>query len=56
MSAAPLFTPLQLGRVPGGICYGYRVRREFDDNGEPVRGLPSIDIAEAATTVWIFER
>ena len=44
------------GRVPGGICYGYRVRREFDDSGEPVRGLRSIDIDEAATIVWIFER
>lgn len=32
------------GRVPGGIFYGYRVRREFDDSGEPVRGLRSIDI------------
>ena len=31
-------------RVPGGIFYGYRVRREFDDSGEPVRGLRSIDI------------
>jgi DNA invertase Pin-like site-specific DNA recombinase len=44
------------GRVPGGICYGYRVRRGFDDTGEPVRGLRSIDIDEAATIVWIFER
>jgi len=44
------------GRVPGGICYGYRVRREFDDNGEPVLGLRSIDTDEAATIVWIFER
>lgn len=44
------------GRVPGGICYGYRVRREFDENGEPVRGLRSIDLDEAATIVWIFER
>lgn len=43
------------GRVPGGICYGYRVRREFDDSGEPVRGLRSIDTDEAATIVWIFE-
>ncbi|WP_323131726.1 recombinase family protein [Agrobacterium tumefaciens] len=32
------------GLVPGGIFYGYRVRREFDDSGEPVRGLRSIDI------------
>lgn len=44
------------GRVPGGICYGYRVRREFDDSRKPVRGLRSIDVAEAATIVWIFER
>jgi hypothetical protein len=32
------------------------VRREFDENGEPVRGLRSIDLDEAATVVWIFER
>ncbi|TWF47618.1 DNA invertase Pin-like site-specific DNA recombinase [Neorhizobium alkalisoli] len=44
------------GRVPGGICYGYRIRREFDENGEPVRGLRSIDADEAATIIWIFER
>lgn len=44
------------GRVPGGICYGYRVRREFDDSGGPVRGLRSIDTDEAATIVWIFEQ
>jgi DNA invertase Pin-like site-specific DNA recombinase len=25
------------GRVPGEICYGYRVRREFNDIGEPPR-------------------
>ncbi len=42
------------GRVPGGICYGYRIRREFDDSGEPVRGLRSIDADEAATITWIF--
>ncbi|MDR6819914.1 hypothetical protein J2X76_005111 [Neorhizobium sp. 2083] len=29
---------------------------EFDDSGEPVRGLRSIDTDEAATIVWIFER
>lgn len=28
------------GRVPGGISYGDRVRREFDDSGEPVHGWP----------------
>lgn len=28
----------------------------FDENGEPVRGLRSIDTDEAATIIWIFER
>jgi len=32
------------------------VRREFDSNEEPVRGLRSIDTNEVATIVWIFER
>ncbi|MEX2741877.1 recombinase family protein [Rhizobium mongolense] len=42
------------GRVPGGLCYGYRVRRGFDDDGNPVR-VRSIDPDEAATIVWIFK-
>ncbi|WP_337182170.1 recombinase family protein [Shinella sp.] len=44
------------GRVPGGLCYGYRVRREYDETGSPVRGLRSIDEEEAKTIVWIFQR
>lgn len=44
------------GRVPGGLCYGYRVRREYDESGTPVRGLRSIDKEEATNIVWIFQR
>lgn len=43
-------------RLPGGLCYGYRVRREYDETGSPVRGLRSIDEEEAKTIVWIFQR
>jgi hypothetical protein len=49
-------TGAKYGRVPGGICYGYRARREFDDSGEPVRGLRSIETDEAATILWILEQ
>jgi hypothetical protein len=33
-----------------------RARREFDDSGEPVRGLRSIETDEAATILWILEQ
>lgn len=43
------------GRVPGGLCFGYRVIREIDADGNLVRGLRAIDAREAATVVTIFE-
>ena len=36
------------GQIPGGLCYGYKVVRKFDDEGEPIRGLREIDADEAA--------
>lgn len=42
------------GRVPGNICYGYRVHKEYDPEGNPIRGLRSIDQTEAAVIVSIF--
>jgi DNA invertase Pin-like site-specific DNA recombinase len=42
------------GRSAGGRCYGYRVVREFDHRGEPVRGGRSIDEAEAAIVRRVF--
>lgn len=42
------------GRIPGGRCYGYRIERRLDARDELVRGLRSIDPAEAATVRRIF--
>ncbi|HUW73584.1 MAG TPA: recombinase family protein [Methyloceanibacter sp.] len=46
---------VRAGRMAGGIAYGYKVVRELDANGEPVRGKRRIDEAEAATVQRIFE-
>lgn len=43
------------GRVPGGLCFGYRVIREIDAEGNMVRGLRAIHEREAETVVTIFE-
>jgi site-specific DNA recombinase len=43
------------GRMAGGIAYGYKVVRELDADGEPVRGKRAIDEAEAAVIRRIFE-
>jgi site-specific DNA recombinase len=29
---------VEKGKAGGGLCYGYRVLKQFDGNGEPVRG------------------
>lgn len=42
------------GRIPGGLSYGYRVKRELDSRGEPVRGLREVDPAEAEVIRRIF--
>lgn len=42
------------GRSAGGNCYGYRVRRETDLNGEAVRGGRDIDPGEAEVVRRIF--
>lgn len=44
------------GRVPGGICYGYKVKRAFDDDGNVIRGLRTIDPGEAEIITWIFRQ
>jgi site-specific DNA recombinase len=43
------------GRSGGGLCYGYDVRREFDQRGEPVCGGRVINEAQAAIVRRIFE-
>ncbi len=42
-------------RSAGGICYGYRVMREHDAKGEPIRGKREIDAEEAKTVLRIFD-
>lgn len=42
------------GRSGGGNAYGYRVVREFDARGNPIRGGRVIEPAEAATVKRIF--
>ncbi|WP_438853248.1 recombinase family protein [Brevundimonas nasdae] len=44
------------GRHTGGRVYGYRIRRELDSSGEPIRGLRDIDPAEAEVVREIFRR
>jgi site-specific DNA recombinase len=46
---------VEAGRSAGGICYGYRVKREFGPNGEAIRGGRTIDPDEAAIVIRIFE-
>ncbi len=42
------------GRSAGGLAYGYRVVREMDARGEPVRGGRDIDEAQAHVVRRIF--
>lgn len=42
------------GSSPGGLSYGYRVVRRYDEKGEPVRGLREIDPDQAAVVERIF--
>jgi site-specific DNA recombinase len=46
---------VQRGRAAGGLSYGYRVVREFDDRGEMIRGGREIDPDQAAVVRRIFE-
>lgn len=45
---------VEAGRSGGGLSYGYRVKRLYDDAGEPVRGFLEIDVDRAAVVVRIF--
>ena len=42
------------GKFGGGKSYGYDVVREFDDAGEPIRGIQTINEAEANVVQRIF--
>ncbi|WP_105405482.1 recombinase family protein [Neorhizobium sp. T7_12] len=49
-------TVAKKGRVPGGICYGYSIKRVLGADGEPIRGLRDINADEACVIVWIYEQ
>ena len=42
------------GKSGGGLCYGYKVVKQFDARGEPIRGDREIDAREAAIVQRIF--
>ncbi|MFD1744482.1 recombinase family protein [Rhizobium helianthi] len=49
-------TVAKKGRVPGGICYGYAIKKVLGADGEPIRGLRDINPDEADVIVWIFKQ
>lgn len=46
---------IEEGRSGGGRCFGYKVVKEFDAHGDPIRGGREIDPAEAAVVRDIFK-
>ncbi|MBO1329601.1 recombinase family protein, partial [Acetobacter suratthaniensis] len=45
---------VEAGKSGGGLCYGYKVVRQFDAHGEPIRGDREIEPAEAAVVKRVF--
>lgn len=45
---------VEKGKAGGGLCYGYKVVRKFDANGEPIRGDREIVLHEADIIRRIF--
>ncbi|MFD2238195.1 recombinase family protein [Aureimonas populi] len=45
---------VEKGKAGGGLCYGYRVVKKFDGNGEPIRGDREIVLEEAEIVRRIF--
>ena len=42
------------GKSGGGLCYGYKVVKQFDARGDPIRGDREIDEAEAMVVRRVF--
>ena len=42
------------GKSGGGLCYGYKVVKQLDDRGDPIRGDREIDEAEANIIRRVF--
>lgn len=43
------------GKIPGGNCYGYDVVRRFGEDGQPIKGLRTINEEQAAIICRIFK-
>lgn len=43
-----------VGRIPGGLSYGYNLVRKLKENGDPDRGLRTIDPQQAAIVRRIY--
>ncbi|SOC92277.1 Site-specific DNA recombinase [Rhizobium sp. AN5] len=46
---------VEKGKAGGGLCYGYKVVKKFDANGEPIRGDREIVPDEAVIVRRIFQ-
>ena len=46
---------IEHGKSGGGLCFGYDVVKQFDANGEPIRGDRTINVAEARIVQRIFK-
>ncbi|MGH7048993.1 MAG: recombinase family protein, partial [Stellaceae bacterium] len=46
---------VEAGKSGGGLCYGYRVVKRFDGNGEPIYGEREIDETQAAVIRRVFD-
>ena len=42
------------GRIPGGLCYGYRIANRIDRDGRPIRGLREIHLRQAEVVRRIY--
>ncbi len=47
---------VEKGKAGGGLCYGYKVLKKLDANGEPIRGDREIVQEEAETIRRIFRK
>lgn len=45
---------VEAGKSGGGLCFGYKVVKQFDARGEPIRGDRTIDVHEAEVVRRIF--
>ncbi len=45
---------VEKGKAGGGLCYGYDVVKQFDSDGEPIRGERTINVAQAEIIRRVF--